>query len=1228
MKLGLSGVAPVSASLWCARLLACAFSLLCIVLFAVVLTPQLTAQIETGGLTGTVKDATGAVLPGVHLTLTNNATGVSQRAVSTSSGTYVFESVNAGAYTLQAEQAGFQKYVAEQVQIHVQQVQTLDLPLVVGTQNQQVTVTTAAPLLQAENAAVGQTIEGAQINALPLNGRNWASLAQLSAGVTTANANYGAGPGSAYFSINGTSVWQNDFRLNGIDDNVEVYGGYGANITPPPDAIQEFKLQSSNYNAEFGHSTGGVINAIIKSGTNQLHGDLWEYFRNDKLDANNYFANQNGTPRPPYRQNQFGGTVGGPVVIPKLYDGRNKTFFFFDYQANLQHTPLQYTETVPTALMQSSGFTNLEDLITNNGGTKTDALGRVFPYGAILDPATTRLVANGAVDSVSGIRNTSGGDVYVRDPFFTGGALTGITDFTGRAAQLNQIPANRIDPNAVKILGLYPAANRPGFTNDYFQSPKQIVNTYQYDVRIDENPTPNDTLFGVWDWSHADSTIPSALPGIADGGAYGTGTTYVPTYAIALGYTHIFTPALTNEFHAGWSQNISRNLSDYAQVMGIPQQYGIQGIPQFANNGGLPQINIGGLTNLGPSEWTLSRITVLELMDNVTKVHGAHTFKMGGQFNRIGGDLTQSPTPRGQFNYGGQYSDIPNASTGILGLADFLITPGPSTVSNGIDGLGGLANWQGSNVAPANDLRYYAGVYFQDDWKVTPNFTVNLGLRWDYNTPYAEINGRQANFVQSGGDGTSAVYYMPKQGCKVPRSSDFDALLAASNIQLACVSNTAVGQTQKLNFAPRVGFAYRVTPKFVVRGGYGITYGALANIGFYGNLGNNYPFAFGQSQFSQNSQTPFLNNAGQPATLENLFPTINLEDPTQISGAGVMLNGRQYNFQTPYIESFNFFTQYQFTNHDAIQLGYVGTLGRHLDTLGSHNVPGEILPPGTNPQLYAPFPDFNYSNSQWESTDANSNYNAGQVNYEHQTSFGLTLLGNYTWSKCLTNQNGNASIIGGYRAQWLPGFGIKGDYGLCDSDAAHVIHVSGTYRLPVGRGAALLAHTNSWVDAFLGGWSLNYIYSFQSGSPFSIGCPVATTATFGCNALLVPGQGLYTGAHTPQQWLNPNAFAQPPMATSVGQTDYSPLGGGPFVARGPHLTNLDFSLFKSFAIKERSHLEFRAEAFNLLNNPQFGQPGNTAGFASTGPGNPNQFSAITYTRNNERLLQLALKLYF
>jgi hypothetical protein len=1216
-------------------LLSTALSIACIVLLLEFAAPRLSAQIQEGSLTGTIKDSSGAAVRGVSVTLTNDATGVSQHAVSSSTGTYVFSAVDAGTYTLQAQYAGFQKYVARNIQVHLQQTSNIDIPLAIGSQSAQVTVTTAAPLLQTQNAEIGQTIQGKEINDLPLVNRNWASLAQLNAGVTTANSNFSGQPGSAYFNINGNTVGQNDFRLNGIDDNIEVYGGEGGNITPPPDAIEEFKLQAGNYSAEFGHSTSGVINALVKSGTNHVHGDLWEYLRNGNVDANDYFNNQNGIPRPAYHQNNFGGTAGGPVWIPKIYNGRDKTFFFFDYQANLQAIPAQYTETVPTALMQSSGFTNLQDLITYHGGTKTDGLGRIFPYGTVLDPATTRPVAAGALDPVSLLTNKSNGTIYVRDPFYTGAGIAGMSDFTANPALLNQIPGSRLDPNAVKILGLYPAANRPGLANDYFQAPGETINTYQYDLRIDENLNPNNVLFGVFDWSHSDQHIPSALPGIADGDVYGTGTTTTPLYMIALGYTHIFTPTLTNDFHAGYANRVSNTVPDYAQVTGIPAQYGIGGIPEVPSYGGLPGIQMGGLTNLGSAEQGLGSIRMLELMDNVTKLHGSHTFKMGLQMNRLGSAIIQSPTPRGQFSYGGQYSDIPNASTGVLGVADFLIVPGRTTVPNGISDLGGIQNWQGSNVAQTDDLRYYIGAYFQDDWKVTPNLTLNLGLRWDYTTPYAEVNGRQANFIQSGdGDGTGpATFYVPNKGCQVPRSSAFDALLVQSGITLNCTSNNAVGLTQKKNFAPRVGFAYRVNPQLVVRGGFGITYGALDNIGFYGNLGNNYPFSFGQSQYGANSQTPFLNSAGQVSTLENTFTNVNLEDPTAVSGAGVMLNGREYNFQTPYNETFNLAVQDQFTNHDAIQLAYVGIIGRHGDVLTAHNQPNIILPPGTNLAPYAPFPDFNYYNSQWEGTNGTSSYNAAQLTYEHQTSYGLNLLANYTYSKCLTDYSGNGSSItgnsnSGYRAYWLAGFGASGDYSLCDTDSTHVVHVSGTYHLPVGRGTLLLGSANAVENAIVGGWALNGIYTFQSGSPLFIGCPVATTANFGCYADVVPGQGLYTSAHTQKQWLNANAFRQPPMAAAVGQTDYSPLGGAPFAARGPVLDNIDASLFKSFSIEPVGRLEFRAEAFNLLNHTELGNPGNTQGFASTGPGNPNQFSTITYSRNPARIMQFALKLYY
>jgi hypothetical protein len=950
------------------------------------------------------------------------------------------------------------------------------------------------------------------------------------------------------------------------------------------------------------------------------------------LDANDYFSNQNHSPKAEYRQNQFGGTIGGPVWIPKLYNGKDKTFFFFDYQGTRIVQPSSWTETVPTALMQSSGFTNLQDLITNNSGTKTDALGRIFPYGTVLDPATTRLVAANTVDPVSGIPNSTGNNIYVRDPFYAGGNVSGVTDFTGSASQLNQIPANRIDPNAVKLLGLYPAPTSAGLNNNYFQNPKSTQTVNQFDLRIDETLGTHDTIFGVYDWSHFNVFKPNALPGLANGSQYGTGNTTIPVYAIALGETHIFTPTLTNEAHLGWTQNIERIIPTDSETLGIPAQFGIEGVPQFKDNGGLPIIGISGLSTIGTSCCmpTLSTITTLEFMDNVTKVYGSHTFKIGMQFDRFYGGLIQSLFGKGQFNVSGQYSDIPNQGTGTTGVADLLLSPRSAAYPQygGVNNVGGLSGFQATNTAPTRDIRYYAAAYFQDDWKVTPTLTFNLGLRWDHFTPYEEIDGRQANFIQSdGGNGPSGTYYIPKKGCGVPRAPSFDALLHASNIALQCTSNNATGNAQSKNFAPRLGFAKRLTPTFVLRGGYGITYGALANIGFGPTLGNNYPFVFALAYNSTDSQSPLINPAGTVTTMENAMTSVNLQDPALANPLGLTLNGRQYEFQTPYSQTYNMFVQYQFAQNDAVQLGYVGVAGRHLDSLGTHNSPSVMLPPGTNIYDHIPFPSF-APNANYETTNGTSSYNSMQLTYQHQMSNGLNLLANYTYSKCMTNQAFYASLDQSYRAQWLAGFGTQGDYSLCDTDATNVVHIAGEYDLPIGRGKTYLKGINRGVDAVIGGWALNYIYTFQSGQPFPVNCPTSTTAGFGCYAQEVPGQGLYTGAHKQQQWLNPKAFAQPPAATTIGQTDYSPLGGAPMVARGPHFNNLDFSVFKQFSIERIGQLEFRAEAFNLTNTPQFGQPGNTGGFLSTGPGNPNQFSTITSLRNNPRLLQLALKLYY
>ena len=1213
-------------------------SLVCRILRAllpgVLAVSALHAQVDTGRVEGTVKDPSGAVISGATVTLTNDATHVAQNVSSSATGTYVFGAVKPGVYTLTTKSAGFQTSTITGIEAHVQQNLTTDVTLTAGNLSTEVTVTSAAPLLQSEDASVGQTITGENVNNLPLSGRNWVSLAQLSAGVTTTA---GGTPGSALFVTNGVNFWQNDIRLNGINNNEEVYGGTQFNtnavFTPPPDAIQEFKLQTGDFSAEFGHSTGAVLNAVIKSGTNRLHGNVWEYIRNTAFNANDYFANNYADPslrqRPAYHQNQFGGTIGGPVLIPKVYNGRDKTFFFFDYQGTRIVTPAHSTSYVPTTGMHNSNFTDFRDYFALASGTKSDALGRRFPLAAFFDPATTRMVQPGAIDPISQLRNTSGAAVPVRDPFYNGGSIAGITDFTQRQQFLNQLPASRLDPNALKLLALYPSPTpgRAGRDNyDIFPKFSQTIN--QYDIRIDQNFSERDILFGVLDVSRTNNTAPAYLPGIANGQNYGAGYTQAPRYGVALGYTHVFTPTLTNEIHAGWNHSIQRIIPFEADTLGIPEQFGISGVPQSPGNGGLPQINISGFTGLGVAGYTptLTTITVLEIPDNVTKTYRSHTFKMGVQVDDIRAGIIQPPNGKGSFTFNGQYADIPNASAGYSGVADLLLTPTASTVG-GPDNVGGTSSYSTSNYAQTKTQRYYIGAYFQDDWKATPNLTLNLGLRWDHYTPNAEVRGRQANFVQTDGNGPSGTLYMSPAGCAVPRSANFDVLLAANNITLNCNASNATGLAQNLNFAPRVGFAFRPTSNIAMRGGYGIAYGALDNIGFGGTLGTNYPFNYSITFNAINdSVTPLTIPSGQTATLENALSGQNLQDPTVVSGAGVGLSGREYLYKTAYTQTFNFTVQDQFTSHDSIQIAYVGTLGRHLDSTGSHNSVSAILPVGTNfldpkVQGHVPFPVFS-RNSAFQRTDANSSYNSLQATYQHQLSIGLTVLANYTYAKCLTDQRTISGNSPGFRAPWLPGFGISGDYGLCDSDTAHVTHVSGTYYLPFGRGKQLLGNDSRLLDVFVGGWITNYIVTHQSGQPFTVNCPRKTTADFGCFANQVPGQNLYDPAHSPRQWLNPKAFAQPAVATQIGQTDFSPLGGAPNQARGPGFSNVDFSIFKEFTPRESFKIQFRAEAFNLFNSHSFGQPTNLD-FT-----NSQNFSQITSSRNNARLGQFALKLSF
>ncbi|MBO0723623.1 MAG: carboxypeptidase regulatory-like domain-containing protein, partial [Blastocatellia bacterium] len=619
------------------------------------------AQIDRGRVTGTVKDPSGAVVAGAQLTLTNEATGVAQKVGSTSSGSYVFEAVPVGSYILRVEFAGFKTYQATGIQVHVQNVVTADVSLEVGEVSSVVSVTSSAALLQAQDASLGQTISTASVNDLPLNGRNWISLANIAAGSYLLG-----GPTSASIFSNGVEPGQVDYRVNGVNNNLEAFGGFS--VAPIPDAIQEFKLQTGDNSAEFGHSVGAVINAVVKSGTNQFHGDLFEYLRNEALNANDFFSNLNGVTRQEYRQNQFGGTIGGPVLIPKLYNGRNRTFFFFDYQRTNRLVPATFTDSVPSASMQSSGFTNLQDLITSNNGTRTDALGRKFPLGTVFDPTTTRTLAPGAIDPITGIANNQKSAITVRDPFYAG-SLMGMTDFTNAIALLNRIPAARIDPNAVRLLQLLPTPTKAGLINNFFTAVPQHTNMNQYDLRIDEYLGSKDSLFGVF--SRQTSNQTAAQPFSAQlGSALQTAFfTTQPVYVLTLSETHTFSSTLVNEARIGLNHNYNTRELPMENTLGLPQQYGIPGIQQIPGNGGLPTFNISGLSAFGGRRFapTIQTTEAQDFTDNLTWIHGSHELKTGIQFDRTVGDILQPAYAKGNLTYSGTYSDIPNQNSGLVG---------------------------------------------------------------------------------------------------------------------------------------------------------------------------------------------------------------------------------------------------------------------------------------------------------------------------------------------------------------------------------------------------------------------------------------------------------------------------------------------------------------------------------------------------------------------------------
>jgi hypothetical protein len=1239
-------------------------SVVAAVVFTTLAFLPLHAQVDTGSITGTIVDSSGAVVSGAKVALINEGTGAALSTTGGTDGIYVFSPVRIGSYKLEASSQGFKTEVQTHVVVDVSARVLINFKLQPGATSETVEVTSAAPVLQAEDASVGQVVDQRNVNNLPLNGRNFTFLAQLAAGVNSPQADTRGNAATGAFAANGNRPAQNNYMLDGIDNNsdtVDFLNGTNYVVLPPVDAIQEFKVQTSDFSAEYGRSGAAVLNATIKSGTNQFHGAAWEFFRNDKLDAADYFEDAGHIQKGELRQNQFGFSGGGPII-------KNKIFFFGDYEGLRRAQGTILTGSVPTVAERSSGYTDLSDLISGQSGSLTDGLGRTMPLGTILDPSTTRAITTGVVDPVSGLTATTTG--YARDPFGTCPATTAA--FTLSGCGLNQLSAGRLDANAIALLNLYPTPTSSALFSNYANSPKLFEHRNSFDTRLDLNFSDRNQLFYRFSYVDDPQFIPGIFGGVADGGGFQQGNQTALAQQSALAYTHVFSPNLVNVARAGLNYLHTTRVSPSAtDLSGIPATYGVQGIPQLKENGGLPAFGINGLQTLGSNAFLPSDevTSTFQVTDDLTKIYGKHTFKMGIEWQHVKFSTLQPPWSRGEFDYNGDYTEIPNVDKGSTGRADFLLTPIAAQSGGTIDFVGGTSEMFVSNISLTDNGKNYYGTYFNDDWKVTPKLTVNLGLRWDFFGLVFEHHSNQANFVPNGAPTGGAIYLMPGSSSASNLSTSFTDLLAANNIALGITNRygKGLGNSQKGNFAPRVGFAYQVSPKLVARGGFGIFYNGFENRGFSPNLGDNYPFQFNFSYGSPDdghpistfagNTTPGCTTVGGTATFETGF-SCNPLVPTQVLANGLALRGIQFNYQTPYTMSGNFTLQYQLTPTLTVQAGYVTSLARHLESFPGSNNPTQILPTNTTltnnsgpngtagsgafpaSQGGIPFPDFG-NNASYATTNGNSFYHGLQTKVEKHFAGGLNFLATYTWSKTRTDAGDllNGGSNQGFRAPDVAGLGIHYDYGLADFDIRNVFHLSGGYELPFGKGKRFLAD-NGIASKVLGGWSINASAVLQGGQPITLSCPSGTSSGSGCYDFIVPGQSQKRGLHiTPSGQLsffgNPGAFAQPAACTAL-PCPLSTLGGPPDQLAGPPFKRLDFSTFKDFRLNERLMLQFRAEFFNILNHPNFNAPGFGGNGVVSISGatdftNTNNFGAIGSTRDapyDPRQIQFALKLYY
>jgi len=1044
------------------------------------------AQVDTATIVGTVQDSSGAVVPGATVTATEDQTNIKTSTHADTSGNYVITPLKVGTYTVAVEAQGFKKETHGSVVLQVQARVRVDFTLQIGSISEVVNIQSEIPVVETETSALGDVVTSQQVTDLPLNGRDFTQLATLTTGVIKITESSGSingatsqsnGNAGGAFAVNGTRGNLNNFMLDGIDNNSNDNAGNV--LQTNVDAIQEFRIQTSDYSAEFGRSGGAVINATIKSGSNQFHGTAFDFLRNDDLDARNFFEPA-GSPKAPFRQNQFGGTLGGPIR-------RNKTFFFMDYQGTRAGTSSPNISTVPT----------LAEIGGNFNGVAT-----------IFDPNSTQMV-NGNV---------------VRTPF-----------------PGNMIPAQLLDPISHAVAQLYPAPNVAGaLANNYVIDAPGNLQIDQMDARVDHTISTRQQIFARFSLSQETRFVQPPLPGLADGGSYGTGTYLDDTRGAAVGYTFTISPTMVNEYRMGFNRaHYIDNKPSYGQNY-PPTDLAVPGVPNNATINGLTLFGPSGYHRLGEPGYTPTTSTSQEFQygDTLSIVHGKHSLKVGTELRWSQFNLFQIGQPRGSFSFSGQFTaDSPSSGDGTgNGLADMLLgLPNFSTIST----LTYFGNRQ----------QTYGG-FVQDDYKLSRTLTLNLGLRYDYTTPITEAHNQQANF-------------------------DF----ATGQLVAAGQNGASAGlvNADKTDFAPRIGLAWNPWKNTVIRSGYGrfFSYQEIRT-GDPLQLAYNLPF-FYQPAFTSDGITPVL-------TVSGGFPSLN---PSQAVDASVTASGSGVgsHLHAPTLDEWNFNIQQQLPDNILLEVAYVGSKSTHLQVLLDPNQdptpgPGDI-------QSRRPYPQ--YSGFTDIVDRGNSNFSALEIKVEKHLSQGLVFLSSFTYSKSMNDQPEICC-----NSPWPQNsYDVASERGPSDFDQRVRWVSSFDYQLPIGKGQRYLNSSRA-ADLALGGWHLGGIFTWHSGFYFSpaMGYDPSNTGSQGltrtdrvCNGNLPSGQ------RSVNLWFDTSCFPLP--------SGFAFGNSGKNVLVGPGMVDGDMSLRKLFAVTERFRLEFRGELFNAFNHPIFAQPDN---YITDGPG--------------------------